>query len=92
LWIASELGLSGLALYVAANLYLFLMGWRVLKRAAPERQRIAAACFLALVVAYWLAGLTLASGYYSDLNLYFLFLLGTLSTQFSGVSPVSEQF
>ena len=91
LWIASELGLSGLALYVAANLYLFLMGWRALKRAADQRQRIAAASFLALVVAYWLPGLTLASGYYSDLNLYFLFLLGALSTQFSGLSPASEQ-
>lgn len=92
LWIAAELGLPGLALYVAANLYLFLTGWRALKRAADQRQRIAASCFLALVVAYWIPGLTVASGYYSDLNLYFLFLLGALSTQFSGVSTVSEQF
>jgi O-antigen ligase len=90
LWIVSELGLAGLALYVAANLYLFLTGWRALKRAADQRQRIAASCFLALVVAYWISGLTVASGYYSDLNLYFLFLLGALSTQFSGVSTVSE--
>jgi O-antigen ligase len=92
LWIASELGLSGLALYIAANLYLCLTGWRALKRAADQRQRIAASCFLALVVAYWIPGLTVASGYYSDLNLYFLFLLGALSTQFSGVSTVSQQF
>lgn len=91
LWIASELGLPGLALYIAANLYLFLIGWRALKRAEDQRQRIAASCFLAIVVAYWIPGLTLASGNYSDLNLYFLFLLGALSTQFSGVSPVSEQ-
>ncbi len=91
LLIASELGLTGLALYIAANLYLFLIGWRALKRAEDQRQRIAASCFLAIVVAYWIPGLTLASGYYSDLNLYFLFLLGALSTQFSGVSPVSEQ-
>jgi O-antigen ligase len=90
LWIASELGLPGLALYVAANLYLFLTGWRALKRAADQRQRIAASCFLALVVAYWIPGLTVASGYYSDLNLYFLFLLGALSTQFSAVSTVSD--
>ena len=92
LWIASELGLSGLALYIAANLYLFLTGWRALKRAVDQRQRLAASCFLALVVAYWIPGLTVASGYYSDLNLYFLFLLGALSTQFSGESTVSEQF
>ncbi len=91
LWIASELGLPGLALYIAANLCLFLIGWRALKRAADQWQRITASCFLALVVAYWIPGLTLASGYYSDLNLYFLFLLGALSGQFFGVSRVSEQ-
>jgi O-antigen ligase len=91
LWIGSELGLPALALYIAANLYLFLLGWRALERAEDQRQRIAASCFLAIVVAYWIPGLTLASGSYSDLNLYFLFLLGALSTQFSGVSPVSEQ-
>jgi len=91
LWIASELGLPGLALYIAASLYLFLIGWRALKRAQAKQQRVAASCFLALVVAYWIPGLTLASGYYSDLNLCFLFLLGALSNQFSGVSTVSEQ-
>ena len=91
LWIASELGLSGLALYIAANLYLFLIGWRGFNRSADQRQRIAASCFLALVLAYWIPGFTLASGFYSDLNLYFLFLLGALSTHFSGVSEVSQQ-
>lgn len=79
LWVGAELGLTGLALYFAANAYLFLIGWRALKRAGDSRERTAASCFLALVVAYWIPGLTLASGYYSDLNLYFLFLLGALS-------------
>jgi len=79
LWIAAELGLPGLALYVAANVYLFLVGWRAYRRAPGKRQRAAAGCFLGMVVAYWISGLTLSSGYYSDLNLYFLFLLGALS-------------
>ncbi len=92
LWIASELGLPGLVLYIAANLYLFLMGWRALKRADDSGQRIAASCFLAIVVAYWIPGLALASGYYSDLNLYFLFLLGALSTGFSGPSQAPVRF
>ena len=91
LWVASELGLTGLVLYIAANVFLFRMGWRALNRAADSRQGRAAACFLALLVAYWIPGLTLASGYYSDLNLYFLFLLGVLSGQFSDVSPASRQ-
>ncbi len=91
LWIASELGLFGLALYIAANLYLFLMGWRAFKRAEGQKQRIAASCFLVLVLAYWIPGLTLASGYYSDLNIYFLFLLGAVSRQFFGAPAGSEQ-
>lgn len=89
LWIAAELGVIGLVLYLAANVYLFLMGWRGLKTARTDRQRGAAACFLALLAAYWIPGLALASGEYSDLNLYFLFLLGGLS-QFSRSSQTSE--
>ena len=91
LWIASELGLPAAAVYVVANLYLFLMGWRALKRARNPRQRTAAACFVSIVVAYWITGLTLASGNYSDLNLCFLFLLGGLSTEFAGVPAISEK-
>ncbi|HKP86274.1 MAG TPA: O-antigen ligase family protein [Blastocatellia bacterium] len=80
-WVAAELGALAFALYVAANLQLFLMGWRALKRAAAPAERTAAACYLALFAAYWIHGLTLASGYYSDLNLYFFFMLGLLSNK-----------
>jgi len=82
LWIAAELGLAGFVLYIAANVFLFLIGWRALKAATDRQQAVASSCYLALVLAYWISGLTLASGYYSDLNLYFLFLLGALSGQF----------
>lgn len=82
LWISSELGLTGLALYITANIYLLLMGWRAFKTAAQQRQRMTASCFLALVIAYWIPGLTLASGYYSALNLCFFFLVGALSSSF----------
>jgi hypothetical protein len=81
LWIAAELGGVGLALYAAANLFIFLMGYGLLKRARGGQQRAAALCYLALAVAYSVAGLTLASGYYSDLNLYFFFMLGLLSNR-----------
>jgi hypothetical protein len=74
LWITSELGLIGLAAYLLANFYLLITGYRMLTRA-----RVVAGCYLALMAAYWIAGLTLQSGAYSDLNLYFFFLLGLLS-------------
>ena len=81
LWIAAELGLAAFVLYVIANVYLFLIGYRGLKRAVTTQQRIAAGCWVALLAAYWIPGLTLTSGAYSDLNLCFFFLLGVLSTR-----------
>ena len=87
IWIAAELGWIALMFYVIANVWLGLMGWKALKRARSETQRASAACFLSLVVAYWITGFTLTSGAYSDLNLSFFFLLGLLSQRFdrSGV-------
>jgi O-antigen ligase len=82
LWISSELGLTGFSLYIAANVYLLLMGLRAFKNAGDRRQRVTASCFLALVFAYWIPGLTLSSGYYSDVNLCFFFLTGALSSSF----------
>jgi O-antigen ligase len=84
LWIGAELGLVGLALYLTANVFLFLNGWRMFKHAENSRQRTAAACTIALVVAYWIPGFTLTSGYYSDLNLCFFFLVGALANGFAG--------
>jgi O-Antigen ligase len=81
LWVAADLGLPALALYAAANLSLMLMGLRALRRARGARTQAAAVGFVALLIAYWLPGLTLASGYYSDLNLYFFFMLGLLSNR-----------
>jgi O-antigen ligase len=81
LWVASEMGVIAFLLYVVANAYLFLLGWRRLRRAQTPGERAAAVGFVALFVAYWIPGLTLASGYYSDANLYFFFLLGLLSNK-----------
>src|SRR5256714_1539413 len=79
LWVAAEMGLIALLVYGVANAYLFRIGWRALRRAQRVRARTAAAGLIALFVAYWLPGLTLASGYYSDANLYFFFLMGLLA-------------
>lgn len=79
LWVATELGVAGLALYLAANLFVFLMGLRMLRNSETSHQRAAAASFLAIAAAYTIVGLTLTSGAYSDLNLCFFFLIGLLS-------------
>jgi O-antigen ligase len=78
LWIAAELGLIACAIYVAAHASIFLMGYRALARARRPDERAAAACYIAIAVGYWISGLTLTSGAYSDLNLYLFFMLGLL--------------
>jgi hypothetical protein len=79
LWIASELGSVAFVLYLVANVYILRMGLSGLRRRAGDDRRAAAASYLALAAAYWIPGLTLSSGVYSDLNLYFFFLLGLLA-------------
>jgi hypothetical protein len=83
LWIASELGVVAFVLYLVANVYIFRTGYSSVKHAVAPDRRAAALCYLALVTAYWIPGLTLSSGVYSDLNLYFFFLIGLLSNRFS---------
>jgi O-antigen ligase len=61
----AELGTVGLALYLLSGVALVALAWR--------RRSYAA---LALLLVYWLVGLTLQSGIYADLNLYYLGYLG----------------
>jgi O-antigen ligase len=83
IWIASELGLPAFALYLLAYAYLILLGYRGIRRAGNREAFIAAGFFLVLLVAYTLPGLTLSSGAYADLNLYWFFLLGLTSSKFN---------
>lgn len=87
LWIAAELGFLAFAVYIMANVCLFLMGCRALTRSLDSQARASAACFVALVLAYSIPGLALASGAYSDLNLYFFFVLGLLSRRMNNQLP-----
>lgn len=89
-WIGCELGGIGLLLYVVANFLLLRMGYHGLFKSGSRKSRAAAACFLALLVIYWLPGLVLTSGAYSDLNLYFFFLLGMLYSAFKEVRENSN--
>jgi O-antigen ligase len=76
LWIFAEFGVIGLALYLLAFAYLGLLGYRLLKRASTARQFLAGGGVLVFITAYTIPGLTLQSGAYWDLNLYFFFMLG----------------
>ena len=78
IWIWTELGIVGLIL--AGLAYFNLLGSGVLKlvEASNLASRTAAACFLAMIGAYSIIGLTLTNAHYSDLNLFFFFSLGLL--------------
>ena len=91
LWMMSEMGAIGFVLYIVANVFIFLMGYRALKRADSDELRLAAIGYLAVSLAYWIPGFTLASAYYSDLNLYFFFMLGVLSNRSLVLIPEREQ-
>jgi O-antigen ligase len=80
LWIGAELGIPALLLYSFSIGNLILISVRGLKR---SRSAAAAVCSLALIVAYVVPGIELTSGYYSDLNLFFFFLMGLLASRFS---------
>ena len=81
LWIASELGAVGVVLYLVAHFYLFAMGLGTMRRAMTLRARATAVCFLAVLIAYWIPGLELETGAYWDVNLYYFFILGFLSSK-----------
>ncbi|HYL98911.1 MAG TPA: O-antigen ligase family protein [Blastocatellia bacterium] len=81
-WIAAELGVVGISLYLLANFYLVKAACLGLKKEGSRASRLSAACFLALIGVYWIPGFSLTSGAYSDLNLYYFFLLGLLHANF----------
>jgi O-antigen ligase len=83
LWIAAELGVTGFAPYLLAHGYLLLMGMGAVKRAGNRQQLVAGGGLLALLAAYTIPGLTLQSGFYWDLNLYYFIMIGLLANIFS---------
>jgi len=91
IWIAAELGIVGLALYVTANILLIIPACRALRRGQPSRARAAGACFLVLMAAYWIPGLELTSGMYSELNIYFFFILGMIFPLLSSPGKRTEK-
>jgi hypothetical protein len=90
-WIATELGLAGLALYLVANVFLVLPAWRAIRDGRGMPTQAGGACVIVLVAAYWIPGLELTSGMYSELNLYFFFLLGMIFPSLSWATDADRQ-
>jgi O-antigen ligase len=71
--ILSEEGIVGLLFYVSAQVFFVRAMWRI-RRVYPPGWL----AFLYCVLAYALTGLDFGTVYYSDINLFYLFVLGVL--------------
>ena len=87
--ILAETGILGFIPYVAAQVSLFLVFWRLRKR--PDRNaQLAWTYFLYIFLGYWINGMTEQIGYEGDVNLWYIFSIAVLykySMAEKGVSP-----
>jgi O-antigen ligase len=71
--ILSETGIVGFVPYVFSQCLLVVAFLRLKRKGGPEAT-VLWKYFLYVFLGYWISGLTLASGYSSDLNLWFMFV------------------
>jgi len=75
--ILAETGLSGFVPFLLAQVYFLRAFWTLRKRPSPHTI-LATTFFLYVFLSYWISGLMLTSGYYSDLNYWYLFVSAAL--------------
>jgi O-antigen ligase len=75
--ILAETGLTGFVPYVAAQV-LLIMAFRRLCPLRTQQSRTAWIFFFYVFLSYWVTGLSLTTGYSSELNLWYLFVLMVL--------------
>jgi hypothetical protein len=75
--VLAETGLSGFVPYFVAQVLLVGVFWKIYRSHSPESTLIWTT-FLYIFLGYWINGMSLASGYYSDLNLWYLLALAVL--------------
>ena len=73
--ILADTGLLGFIPFVLAQIFILRAFWRL--RRTSEGQ-LTWTFFLYVFLSYWVSGLLLTSGYYSDLNLWYLFAIAVL--------------
>ncbi len=74
--ILAETGLLGLLPYTAAQLLLVSAFWKL--RREGSTGKLVWKYFLFILLAYGVSGMTLTSGYYGDLNMWFMFTVAAL--------------
>lgn len=91
--VLAETGLTGFIPYVVSQVLLVIAFWKVYRSGLPDSQLIWK-CFLYTFLGYWINGMSLTSGYYSDLNLWYLLVTAILMkyavSSISYARPVRE--
>jgi O-antigen ligase len=72
-----ETGIVGFTCYFLAQIFLVAAFWRF-RRSAVVSARISWVFFLYVYLCYWINGMTLTSGHYGDLNIWYLFVLAVI--------------
>jgi len=71
--ILADTGITGFSAYLVTQIYFLKAFWQ-LKRRGTREALLSFTMFFYVFLSYWLTGLMFTSGYYSDLNLWFLFV------------------
>jgi O-antigen ligase len=72
-----DTGIVGFLGYFLSQVYFFIAFWRLRLRGTPQA-KLAFRFGLYIFLSYWITGFTLTSGYYSDLNLWYLFAMAVI--------------
>jgi len=72
-----DTGLVGFLGYFLAQVYFFTAFWRLHLLGTPQA-KLATRFALYIFLSYWFTGMMLTSGYYSDLNLWYLFTMAVV--------------
>jgi len=86
--VLAETGTVGFIPYALSQCLLVAAFWK-LRVAARHSGKLVWISFIVIFLSYWISGLTLTSGYYSDLNLWFIFSLAVIYKY--GMSPKADQ-
>jgi hypothetical protein len=75
--VLAETGLVGFVPFAMSQVLLVMAFWKLRRSALPGR-KLSWIFFGYVFLSYWISGLALTSGYYSDLNLWYIFCLAVI--------------
>lgn len=85
----AETGILGFVPFIAAQLLLLLFFWRLRRRGTHDAVLASNFCIY-VFLAYWITGISLTSGYYSDINMWYVFAIA-IFCKFALTEPARAQ-